>query len=133
MRSSALSSDEGPELERAAELTRRHAMLRESLADASGDALVATRESVVTYLTGYTTATWSNHSRPIVAILTPSTLDVVCAETEADAVRSRVPGVTVHPYIELRSLDGLGGLPDGAIQFTPRACEVFAAVLRKRA
>ena len=52
------------------------------------------------------TATWSNHSRPIVAVLTPSTLDVVCAETEADAVRSRVPGVTVHPYVELRSPDG---------------------------
>jgi Xaa-Pro aminopeptidase len=128
-----LSSVEGLELEFAAELTRRHVLLRASLADAGGDALVATREGVVTYLTGYTTATWSNHSRPIVAILTPSTLDVVCAETEADAVRSRVPGVTVHAYVELRSPDGLGGLPDGAIQFTPHACEVFAAVLRERA
>src|SRR5215216_8094027 len=108
-RSSELLSVEGLELE--AELTRRHAILRESLADAGGDALVATREGVVTYLTGYTTATWSNHSRPIVAILTPSTLDVVCAETEADAIRSRVPGVTVHPYVDLRSLDGLSGLP----------------------
>jgi Xaa-Pro aminopeptidase len=125
-----LSSVEG--LERAAELTRRHASLRAGLADAGGDALVATREGVVTYLTGYTTATWSNHSRPIVAILTPSTLDVVCAETEADAVRSRVPGVTVHPYVELRSPDGLSGLPDGAIQFTPHACEVLTAVLRER-
>ena len=86
-----------------AELTRRHAILRASVADAGGDALVATREGVVTYLSGYTTATWSNHSRPIVAVLTSSTLDVVCAETEADAVRSRVPGVTVHPYVELRS------------------------------
>jgi Xaa-Pro aminopeptidase len=116
----------------AAELTRRHAILRASLADGGGDALVATREGSVTYLTGYTTATWSNHSRPIVAILTPSTLDVVCAETEADAVRSRVPGVTVHPYVELRATDGLSGLADGAIQFTPHACEVLAAVLKDR-
>lgn len=128
VRSSDLLSVEGLE----AELTRRHAILRKSLADAGGDALVATREGVVTYLTGYTTATWSNHSRPIVAILTPSTLDVVCAETEADAVRSRVPGVTVHPYVELRSPAGLSGLPDGAIQFTPHASEVLASVLGER-
>lgn len=116
----------------AAELTRRHAILRASLEEAGGDALVATREGVVTYLTGYTTATWSNHSRPIVAILTPSSLDVVCAETEADAVRARVPGVSVHPYVELCSPGGLSGLPDGAIQFTPHACEVLATVLSER-
>jgi Xaa-Pro aminopeptidase len=130
MRSSEVLTAEGPELE--AELTRRHTILRASLADAGGDALVATREGAVTYLTGYTTATWSNHSRPIVAVLTPSTLDVVCAETEADAVRSRVPGVTVHPYVELRSPHGVSGLPDGAIQFTPHAYEVLATVLRER-
>jgi Xaa-Pro aminopeptidase len=127
-RSSELLSADGIE----AELTRRHAILRAGLEDASGDALVATREGAVTYLTGYTTATWSNHSRPIVAILTPSTLDVVCAETEADAVRSRVPAVNVHQYVELRSPAGLSGLPDGAIQFTPHACEVLATVLRER-
>ena len=69
-RSSELLSTEGLELE--AELTRRHAILRAGLADAGGDALVATREGAVTYLTGYTTATWSNHSRPIVAVLTPT-------------------------------------------------------------
>src|ERR687893_856676 len=126
--SSELSIIDGLE----AELTRRHAILRAGLADAGGDALVATREGAVTYLTGYTTATWSNHSRPIVAVLTTSTLDVVCAETEADAVGSRVPGVSVHPYVELRSPDGLPGLPDGAIQFTPHACEVLAGVLRMR-
>ena len=119
-------------LEFEAELTRRHALLRIDLEDAGGDALVVTREGAVTYLTGYTTATWSNHSRPIIAILTASTLDVVCAETEADAVRSRVPGVTVHPYVELRSPAGLSGLPDGAIQFTPHACDVLATVLRER-
>jgi Xaa-Pro aminopeptidase len=128
MRSSELSSPDGF----SAELTRRHTILRAGLADAGGDALIATREGAVTYLTGYTTATWSNHSRPIVAVLTPSTLDVVCAETEADAVRSRVPGVTVHSYVELRAADGLRGLPDGAIQFTPHACEVLAAVLMER-
>ena len=115
-----------------AELTRRHAILCAGLMDAAGDALVATRDGAVTYLTGYTTATWSNHSRPIVAVLTPNTLDVICAETEVDAVRSRVPGVTVHPYVELRSPDGLSGLPDGAIQFTPHAGEVLANVLRER-
>src|SRR5918994_6373531 len=131
-RSSELSSVEDLELELATELTRRHAILRAGLADAGGDALVATREGVVTYLTGYTTATWSNHSRPIVAVLTLSTLDVVCAETEADAVRSRVPGATVHSYVELRSPDGLSGLPDGVIQFTPHACEVLATVLSER-
>jgi Xaa-Pro aminopeptidase len=97
-----------------------------------GDALVATREGSVTYLTGYTTATWSNHSRPIVAVLTANTLDVVCAETEADAVRDRVPGVTVHPYVELRPPDGLAGLPDGAIQFAPHAAEVLANLLARR-
>src|SRR5215212_8812775 len=128
MRSSGLLGADGLE----AELTRRHDILRADLADVGGDALVATREGTVTYLTGYTTATWSNHSRPIVAVLTPSTLDVLCAETEADAVRSRVPGVTVHPYVELRSREGLSGLPDGAIQFTPHACEVLAIVLRER-
>ena len=125
--SSALLSVEGLE----AELARRQAILRAGLAGAGGDALVATREGAVTYLTGYTTATWSNHSRPIVAVLTESSLDVVCAETEADAVRSRVPGVTVHPYVELRSPDGFSGLPDGAIQFTPHACQVLGALLQE--
>jgi len=125
-----LLSVECPDLE--AELTRRHAILRAGVADAGGDALVATREGVVTYLTGYTTATWSNHSRPIVAVLTPNTLDVVCAETEADAVCSRVPGVAVHPYVELRSPASLSGLPDGATQFAPHACEVLAALLMER-
>jgi Xaa-Pro aminopeptidase len=128
MRSNNLGSAEGL----AGELTRRHAILRANLAEAGGDALVATREGAVTYLTGYTTATWSNHSRPIVAILTPSTLDVVCAETEADAIRSRVPGVSVHPYVELRSPAGLPGLPDGAIQFTPHASQVLTSVLKER-
>ncbi len=128
MRSSGVSSGDGL----GAELTRRHAILREDMAVAGGDALLATREGTVTYLTGYTTATWSNHSRPIVAVLMASSLDVVCAETEADAVRSRVPGVTVHPYVELRTPDDLTGLPDGAIQFTPHAGEVLAAVLRER-
>jgi Xaa-Pro aminopeptidase len=128
MRSGELSSADSL----AAELTRRHAILRAALAEAGGDALVATREGAVTYLTGYTTATWSNHSRPIVAVLTPGTLDVVCAETEADAVQSRVPGVIVHPYVELRSPDGFSGLPDGEIQFTPHACEVLATVLGER-
>jgi Xaa-Pro aminopeptidase len=128
MRSSELLSADGLE----AELTRRHAILRADLADSGGDALVATREGVVTYLTGYTTATWSNHSRPIVAVLTSFTLDVVCAETEADAVRSRVPGATVHSYVELRTPDSLTGLPDGAIQFTPHACEVLTTVLGER-
>src|SRR5215211_270673 len=132
-RGSVVLSVENVEREREAELSRRHAILRASLAETGRDALVATREGVVTYLTGYTTATWSNHSRPIVAILTPSSLDVVCAETEADAVRSRVPGATVHAYVDLRSPDGLCGLPDGAIQFTPHACEVLASVLREYA
>ena len=116
----------------AAELARRHAILRAGVAGAGGDALVATREGGVTYLTGYTTATWSNHSRPIIAILSAEALDVVCAETEADAVRTRVPGVTVHPYVELRPPAGLAGLPDGAIQFTPHACEVLATLLAAR-
>jgi Xaa-Pro aminopeptidase len=114
------------------ELARRHALLRGGFARIGADALVATREGAVTYLTGYTTATWSNHSRPIVAVLTRETLDIVCAETEADAVRRHVPGVTVHPYVELRTTAGLLGLPDGAIQFTPHACEVLTALLARR-
>jgi hypothetical protein len=50
VRSSELSSADGL----AAELTRRHAILRAGLAETGGDALVATREGAVTYLTGYT-------------------------------------------------------------------------------
>jgi Xaa-Pro aminopeptidase len=113
-------------------LARRHAFLRTVLAEAGGEAMLATREGAVTYLTGYTTATWSNHSRPIVAVLTPGSLDVVCAATEADAARSRVPGATVHAYVELRPVDGFAGLPDGAVQFTPHAVEVLSAVLDVR-
>jgi Xaa-Pro aminopeptidase len=116
----------------AAELARRHAMLREGLAAADAEALLATREGTITYLTGYTTATWSNHSRPIVAILTPDALAVVCAETEADAVRLAVPGVSVYPYVELRPPGGIAGLPDGAIQFAPHAREVLTELLDER-
>ena len=117
----------------AVELARRHRLLREGFTEIGAEALVATREGAVTYLTGYTSATWSNHSRPIVAMLTPDALDVVCAETEADAVRAAVPGVIVHPYVELRSPAGLAGLPDGAIQFVPHALEVFTGLLDERA
>ncbi|MDF3017818.1 MAG: hypothetical protein K0R44_3043, partial [Thermomicrobiales bacterium] len=56
MRSNELPGPDGLE----AELKCRHAILRAELAEAGGDALVVTREGVVTYLTGYTTATWSN-------------------------------------------------------------------------
>ena len=114
------------------ELARRHALLRAGFAGIGADALVATREGAVTYLTGYTTATWSNHSRPIIAVLTRESLDVICAETEADAVRRHVPGVTVHPYVELRAPTGLPGVPDGTVQFTPHACEVLTALLAER-
>jgi Xaa-Pro aminopeptidase len=114
------------------ELGRRHAALLAGIDAIGADALAGAREGVVTYLTGYTTSTWSNHSRPIVAVLSRGGLDVVCAETEADAVRERVPGVRVHPYVDLRPPDGLPGLPDGALQFSPHAVEVLRAAIEAR-
>ena len=48
------------------ELASRHARLRGELDKIGASALVVTRPSAVTYLTGYTTATWSNFSRPVI-------------------------------------------------------------------
>ena len=114
------------------ELARRHAALLAGVAASGAEALAGSREAAVTYLTGYTTSTWSNHSRPIVAVLSHGGLDVVCAETEADAVRDRVPGVRVHPYVELRPPGDLPGLPDGALQFSPHAVEVLRSAIDSR-
>jgi Xaa-Pro aminopeptidase len=94
------------------------------------DCLVTLREGTVTYLTGYTTSTWSNHSRPVVAVLwAGGRVSVVCAETEADAVRERMPAAEVHAYVELRPVEPTVGLPDGRVQFVPHAAEVLGRVL----
>jgi Xaa-Pro dipeptidase len=114
------------------ELARRHAALMAGAAAIGADSVAGAREGVVTYLTGYTTSTWSNHSRPIVAVLSQGGLDMVCAETEADAVAERVPGVRVHPYVELRPPGELPGLPDGPLQFAPHAIEVLRAAIAAR-
>jgi Xaa-Pro aminopeptidase len=53
---------------------------------------------------------------------------VIAAETEADAIRDRVPDVSVHPYVELRPVAS-AALPDGAVQFTPEAVETLTALL----
>ena len=54
---------------RARELHRRRSELASDLRERGAGALIATREGVVTYVTGYTTRTWSNFSRPVVAVL----------------------------------------------------------------
>jgi Xaa-Pro aminopeptidase len=115
------------------ELTRRHEVLAADLAAGGHDALVAAREGNVAYLSGYTTATWSNFSRPVVAVLTADGgLALVVAETEADSVRVRVPQADVRSYVELRPVEaGTGRLPDGRVQFAPHAVEELDALLRE--
>jgi Xaa-Pro aminopeptidase len=115
------------------ELQRRHSAMVEDLAELEADVLIATREGVVTYLTGYTTRTWSNFSRPIVALLfRDGTLSVLCADTEAQAIEARVPGATAIPYGGLSVVaDGLP-LPDGRFQFMPSAGRTLARVLGER-
>ena len=71
---------------RARELQRRRSELGSDLRERGAGALIATREGVVTYMTGYTTRTWSNFSRPVIAVLfADESLALICAETEADA------------------------------------------------
>ncbi len=111
------------------ELAARHARLRGELDAMGAGALVVTRPSAVTYLTGYTTATWSNFSRPIIAVLTATQLLMVVAETEADAVRERVPGVQVRDYVELLEVPRGAHLPDGLVQFAPAAGRVLQEVI----
>lgn len=113
----------------AKELSNRHTALRAELEKIGAAALVATRPSTVTYLTGYTTSTWSNFSRPIVAVLTRQELIMIVAETETDAVLERVPGVTVRDYVELLAVPEAMHLPDGLVQFGPAAASVLADVV----
>ena len=113
----------------AEELAARHTALRQDLEAAGANSLIATRPSSVTYLTGYTTATWSNFSRPIIAVLTETELIMVVAETEADAVRERVPGVTVRDYVELLAVPSGTHLPDGLVQFVPAAANTLEQTL----
>lgn len=113
-----------------AELRRRHERLSAGLDELGAGCLVTAREGAVTYLTGFWSRTWSNFSRPIVAVLrADGALTVVCAETEADAVAERVPGVVVAPYVELRPVAPSARLPDGRVQFAPHAAEALAGVL----
>jgi Xaa-Pro aminopeptidase len=109
---------------RARELQRRRSELGSDLRERGAGALIATREGVVTYMTGYTTRTWSNFSRPVIAVLfADESLALICAETEADAVRERVSEATVHPYVTLSPIDESLPLPDGRVQFAPEAAE----------
>jgi Xaa-Pro aminopeptidase len=115
------------------ELARRHELLRGDLAEIGADVVVASREASVTYLTGYTTRTWSNFSRPVIALLfADGELDVLCADTEAQQVESRVPGVRTHGYGGLREVGSGVGLPDGAVQFMPAAGAALERVLADR-
>jgi Xaa-Pro aminopeptidase len=111
------------------ELAARHARLRTGLQELDAVALVATRPSTVTYLTGYTTSTWSNFSRPIIAVLTADELIMVVAETETDSVVERVPGVSVRDYVELLTVPQEMHLPDGQVQFGPAAGRVLGEVV----
>src|SRR4051794_34434430 len=113
----------------AEELARRHSLLRLDLAELGADALIATREGVVTYLTGYTTRTWSNFSRPVIAVLfADGELAVLSADTEAQAIEVRVPGVTAVPYGGLSPAPADGRLPDGRFQFMPGAGRALATL-----
>jgi Xaa-Pro aminopeptidase len=104
------------------ELARRHELLRTDMAEAGAEALIATREGTVTYLTGYTTRTWSNFSRPIIAVLfADGQLAVLCADTEAQAIEARVPDAEAIPYGGLSPVPAGVPLPDGRYQFMPGA------------
>lgn len=94
--------------------------------------MLFTREANVAYLCGYTTATWSNFSRPVAGLLTgEGELAVIVAETEVDAVRERVADAAVHSYVELRRVEGADHMPDGRVQFLPHAAEALEGLLEK--
>lgn len=115
------------------EIQRRHRLLLGDLEELDAEVLIATREGSVTYLTGYTTRTWSNFSRPIVALLfRDDSLHVLCADTEAQQVEARVPGVSVTSYGGLRRVKAGAAMPDGPVQFTPGALEALAQLLGER-
>jgi Xaa-Pro aminopeptidase len=118
---------------RQTELLRRRSELASDLRRVGAGALVGSREGVVAYLTGYTTRTWSNSSRPIMAVLfADESLVVVCVEAEADAVRQRVPLSKVDTYAALSPVDGRLPLPDGRVQFVPEAAERLRRLLEER-
>ena len=111
------------------ELAGRHARLRAEMQELNAVALVATRPSTVTYLSGYTTTTWANFGRPIIAVLTATELIMVVPEAETDAVVDRVPNVTVRDFAELLTVPPGMRLPDGHVQFGPAAGRVLGEVL----
>lgn len=115
------------------ELAQRHRLLREDLEELGAEVLIATREASVTYLTGYTTRTWSNFSRPIVALLfADGSLEMLCADTEAQQIEARVPNVVARGYGGLRPVEPGAPLPDGRFQFSPGAVEALDQLLRER-
>lgn len=125
--------EDGKAAERGTEIRRRRSGLVSDLRRLGADALVASREGVVTYLTGYTTRTWSNSSRPILAVLfADESLVLVCAEAEADAVRERAPASAVVTYATLSPVDGSSPLPDGRVQFVPEVAERLRRILVER-
>lgn len=114
----------------ASEVRRRRRELAADLQGAGADALIATREGTVTYLTGYTTRTWSNFSRPVVAVLfADETVAVMGAETEGDSVRQIAPDADVRTYVALLPVEDRAGLPDGRVQFGPEAGQVLERLL----
>lgn len=114
-------------------LTTTRAALAADLREHGADALVATREGLVAYLTGYTTRTWSNFSRPIVAVLfADGSVTVICADTEGDAIERRCPDTGVAPYGGLEPPPAGVSLPDGRVQFSPPAIRVLGDLLASR-
>ena len=96
------------------ELRRRRLAIAADLRGEGQDAVLFTREGTVAYVCGYTTATWSNFSRPVIGLLSADgALAIVVAETESDAVRERVHDAVVRDYVELRRVEEGMHLPDG--------------------
>jgi Xaa-Pro aminopeptidase len=114
------------------ELARRHREVADGLAEIGADCLLTVRDESVTYLTGYTTMSFKMHSRPIAVLLTTDAeVIVVAPETEADAAEARIPGATVHRYVEMDAITPGGRLPDGHVQFAPAAGRAVAAVVHE--
>jgi Xaa-Pro aminopeptidase len=114
----------------AEDLPRRLARIGAELEDLGACCLVAVRDESVTYLTGYTTMTFKMHSRPLVAVVTRAgRLILLVGETEADAVRLRVPGAEVRSYVEMDRVDPGARLPDGRLQFAPAAARGLAELV----
>jgi len=84
----------------AAELEKRLARVRDTLARAGLDAAIVSSQANFTYLTGYSTPSWANVARPMAVLVEPNRCTAVVSRAEAERMLEQPGALDVIAYTD---------------------------------